>query len=336
MIRAMSNARGKQLLQLAFVVSISLFGAYTLLEGGRRDLAETRVLKQNLMRRYGQSEIESCFHNMETADPMMLVFDGQKFRTYDLGRQLSFRNVKIIPFMVHALKTSQPERFQPGQPVFEMIFSTADLIFTGCVNELDGCPIQRLFPPIISFSSVHRQQNVLPTAESFPNPTYMGCLYDFRMVNHTECKWPEADNNIQWDDLENQIVWRGSDYDFLHSILKYHGMYRSMEKNFTRDALARITKTDVVNKLFDHYDRLSPRWQAVALMLKTRVQNPTSHNWINAMFTGKAALDLHKRFSEIGMAVSEDEGMDSKVMSRYKYQIDLGGGKLTMRLSTAW
>ena len=146
----MSNNRGKQLLQLAFIVAsafagflcISVFKRYTLLEEeGRRGL----VLKQGIIKNYGQSEIDSFYYNMKRVEPMLLVFDGQTFKAYTFGPKMTFRYVKIIPLMVHALETNLPERFQPGQPIFQMIFSTADLLATECVNELDGCRIQKFF-----------------------------------------------------------------------------------------------------------------------------------------------------------------------------------------------
>jgi hypothetical protein len=331
-VNAMRKIRGKQLLQLAFIVvsafacflCISVFKRYTLLEEeGRRGL----VLKQGIIKNYGQSEIDSFYYNMKRVEPMLLVFDGQTFKAYTFGPKMTFRYVKIIPLMVHALETNLPERFQPGQPIFQMIFSTADLLATECVNELDGCRIQMFFPPIVSFSTVHRDETILPTARSFPNPIFMGCMYDWKMNDREGCLWPEVDKSIQWDDLDNQIVWRGSDHRFLQSYKKYKNKDNWLEEVFTRDALANMTKMDVVNKLFDRYDELSPRWKAAAMTLKTNVQDPTSHHWINAMFTGNSKYELRTRFAERGIDVSEDKGMDSKVMSRYKYQIDLGGGK---------
>ena len=327
----MSNNRGKQLQQLAFIVAsafagflcISVFKRYTLLEEeGRRGL----VLKQGIIKNYGQSEIDSFYYNMKRVEPMLLVFDGQTFKAYTFGPKMTFRYVKIIPLMVHALETNLPERFQPGQPIFQMIFSVSDLLATECVNKF-GCPIQRFFPPIVSFSAVSRDETILPTARSFPNPVFMGCMYDWKMNDREGCLWPEVDKSIQWDDLDNQIVWRGSDHRFLQSYEKYKSMDNWLEEVFTRDALANMTKMDVVNKLFDRYDELSPRWKAAAMTLKTNVQDPTSHHWINAMFTGNSKYELRTRFAERGIDVSEDKGMDSKVMSRYKYQIDLGGGK---------
>ena len=294
---------------------------------------------------YNQTDIESFYYNIRIANPMLLVFDGQTFKAYTLGLKLSYRYVLIIPFMVHALETNHPERFQRGQPVFQMIFSISDGMYTKCVNKLtvnklNACPIQKFFPPIVSFSTVNRDETVLPTAKSFPNPVFMGCMYDWKLKGKAGCPSPIIDESIPWDDLKNTIVWRGSDHRFF---LEMYEKYSSMntwwlEKVFTTHALATMSKMSAVTKLLYNYDDLSPRWKAVAMTLKTNVQDPKllQTHWIDAMFTGEYSNELHTRFSERGIAVSADKAMDAQAMSRYKYQIDLGGGKCTMRLSTAW
>jgi hypothetical protein len=335
----MKKNRGKQLLELAFIIasfagllSISLFERYTLVEEGVAEGRRASVLERNLkaIPPYTQIDIQSFWCNMKIAEPMLLVFDGNVFKTYTMGREMTFRYVKLIPLMVHALETNHPARFQPGQPVFQMIFSVSDFMFTICVNKLGGCPIQKSFPPIVSFSSVHRDETILPTARSFPNPVFSGCMYAWKLDNKGGCQWPEVDTSIQWDDLINSIVWRGSDHGFfLQSYEKYKSMSNKWLKAelFTDDALATITKMDTLNKILDHYDELSPRWKAVAMTLKTNIQDPTSHHWINAMFTGDSVLELHTGLYERGIHVSEGWPMSLWTMSRYKYQIDLGGGK---------
>jgi hypothetical protein len=299
----------------------------------RRNLTKSaitaNVLEDEVIRPYDQGDIHSLRYNMKDVNPMLLIFDGHKFKVFTLGHEhIDNRHVKLVPLLVHALETNHPERFKPGQPVFQLVFTASDFLLTECANEFTDCPVNKFLPPIISFSSVYRDKSIFPTAKSFPNPDFSGCMFDWKVTNSSGCQWPEVDHSYQWDDLENQIVWRGSDHPFfLPSFDEYGKMdVRWLEQMFTREALANMTERDVESRLFHHYSDLSPRWKAVALSLKSTISETGSHRWINVMFTGEAEKELHTRFAERGMHVSDDQLMSPLSMSRYKYQIDLAGG----------
>ena len=102
-----------------------------------------------------------------------------------------------------------------------------------------------------------------------------------------------------------------------------------MKDEFTDDALATTAPKNVVARMLNRFSLLTPRWKAVALTLnETVVHNVTSsHRWINALFTGHAEEELHSRFEKVGISVVEHQSMDAVKMSKYKYQIDLAGGK---------
>jgi hypothetical protein len=282
------------------------------------------------IRPYAQGDIESLVYNLRDAELMLLVFNGRTFQAYTLGHWiLSYRYVIVIPLMVHALKSNNPERFLPGQPVFQMVFSVYDCLRTSCANHPDRCPINKFFPPIVSFPTAYRNDAILPTAKAFPNPLFSGCLYDWKLRNKPRCKWRKVDSSLKFENLRNQIVWRGSDFSALGFMYEYHFMNMAwMKTEFTGDALVTMTPTNVVDRMMERFWFLTARWKAVALTLKETVtQNvSTSQSWINALFTGNAEEELHSRFETIGLSVMDNQTMNAVEMSAYKYQIDLAGG----------
>ena len=171
---------------------------------------------------YGQVGIQSLWYNIKASWPLLFVFDGNHFKVFTLGHwKMSFRYVKLVPLLVHALQTNHPERFQPGQPVFQMVFTVSDTILTSCANRPDLCPFNNFFPPIVSFSTVYRDDSILPSAKSFPNPEYSRCMYDVKVKGRLTCDWQQVDQNLNFENLINQIVWRGSDYEFLRALDRY-------------------------------------------------------------------------------------------------------------------
>jgi hypothetical protein len=55
-----------------------------------------------------------------------------------------------------------------------------------------------------------------------------------------------------------------------------------------------------------------------------------SDPWIDALFTKGTNDDVHRFFNTRGLTVSRGVSMNSITVSSYKYQMDLGGGKLIM------
>lgn len=287
--------------------------------------------------KYNQSSIELMRHMMPTLEAMLLVFDGQTFRAYCVGersKMLSFRYVRLIPLMVDALRSNDPERFAPGQPVFQMVWTVADFLRTKCVNVGVECPYTNDFPPIASYATMHRDKSVLPTAQAFPNVHYIKCLYGWRLQGGQTCTWQEVDKSPHWEDLTPTVVWRGTDFEeFITTYDRYKNTNDGwLRKEFTPHKMAKMSKTEIIDKLMNHWNDISPRWRAAALTLKTKGSASDKPLWIDTMFTGHFNEQLHNAFAERGLAVSEDAPMDGKAMSKYRYQIDYGGGKLWDKL----
>ena len=161
-----SKTRRTSFVALIFIVlscACTFFGRTSFLDrstqsshAGKRLQESTQLLNGELPA-YDQKGIESLAYNLRTSWPLLFVFDGHHFKAYLLGHwKMSFRYVKLIPLLVHALRTYHPERFQPGQPVFQMVFCVSDYLMTDCANDPDLCPVNKFFPPIVSFSSVFR------------------------------------------------------------------------------------------------------------------------------------------------------------------------------------
>lgn len=283
---------------------------------------------------YNQSSIEYLHHFLPLVKTMLVVFDGQTFKAFSLGesKNLSFRYVTAIPLMVHALKTTFPDRFKPGSPVFQMLWSIDDILDTKCVNKGVDCPQNKFFPPLISFSTMHRDESVIPTAKAFPQPHFVTCLYNWKIRGINKCQWQEVDKTLKWEDLKPTILWRGSDFGyFAHTYNEFKMISNNwMRKLYTPEKLATMTKIDAIDDLLrNHWRELTPRWRAAALTLKAKVTDPhKSPHWIDTMFTGEQEKELHAAFADHGLQVSDPNKMDAIEMSKARYQIDFGGGTL--------
>jgi hypothetical protein len=332
-----STMMAKQVATVVLVVALSTvatFLNYYSVETTdiERGLATTSPESNNELPKYDQSSIEALlhdtgFHRHHSFQTSVLVFDGHDFLSYDLGNQdPTSRSVKLIPFMVHALKTNFPDRFQPGQPVFQLPWTGSDFLSTECVNEDQECSETKDLPPIVSYGSMYKDEHVLPTAKGFPNPQMMECLYEYQFVGVNTCHWENVDESLAWDDLISTIIWRGTDFrHFTHSY-KEHSEYAKpwIETIFNKEFVTKSNKTDVVDTFFQHFHRLTPRWRAVVWTLRTKLLG--GHNWIDCMFIGSWKSEDHVAFTEAGIPVADNKRMSEFEMSKYRYQIDFGGG----------
>jgi hypothetical protein len=275
---------------------------------------------------YSQADISRTAPNFGPAHPRLLVFNGEHFEVYNLNHKSRHykvdapyprRSGKTIPLLVHALKELNPARFEPGQPVFQMLFLDSDTLSSACVNA-GTCDVEN-FAPMLLFGSAPANATEMPTVKPFPNWFYLSCLYDYKLAGAKQCNWAEqADRTIPWEELEPTISWRGSDFIFLlhYKEFKFPGVETINLANAT-------TGEEVVQALFDNWDKLTPRWRSVAMTAKADLQNET---WIESRFVGPIGMERQKPFLERGVQVATTERIDSLHMSRFKYQIDLGGG----------
>mmetsp|Transcript_6450 Transcript_6450/g.10699 ORF Transcript_6450/g.10699 Transcript_6450/m.10699 type:complete len:265 (+) Transcript_6450:129-923(+) len=173
--------------------------------------------------RYSQTDISRTASNFGPTHPRLLVFNGEHFEVYNLNHKsrryklddpYPGRSGKTIPLLVHALKESNPARFEPGQPVFQLLFLDSDTLSSGCVNA-GTCPVED-FAPMLLFGSAPVNKTEMPTVKQFPNWFYISCLYEYKLFGAKQCDWVEpVERTLSWEQLEPTITWRGSDFIFL-------------------------------------------------------------------------------------------------------------------------
>eukprot|EP00545_Synedropsis_sp_CCMP1620_P011440 CAMPEP_0119013432 /NCGR_PEP_ID=MMETSP1176-20130426/8444_1 /TAXON_ID=265551 /ORGANISM="Synedropsis recta cf, Strain CCMP1620" /LENGTH=640 /DNA_ID=CAMNT_0006966523 /DNA_START=276 /DNA_END=2195 /DNA_ORIENTATION=- len=264
--------------------------------------------------------------------PKLLVFDGNHFQAFGLehkgtqyfdNMKYTYRYIDTIPMLAHALQANFPERFKPGSPPFELLFTDADSPHSNCENQ--QCKVQD-FAPMILFGSVPKDESIYPTLRSFPHPVFMHCLYHYKVNGVETCDWPQKPNlDVAWDDLEDTIIWRGADWPFLPYIERYtfEGPTKVMEKSqipswreATKESLMEDITTDDFLKTFP------PRWRAA--LMSVRAEDDETP-WIDTRFVGGMHTEIHAKLATKGINVTGDR-IDAYEMSNYKYQVDFGGG----------
>ena len=282
---------------------------------------------KNDIKPYSQDQISQTAPAMINFHPRLLVFNGQHFEVYNLNHKnvpyriddpYPRRGFKTIPLLVHALKELQPDRFTPGQPVFQLLFSDSDSISSHCVNADSNCPVED-FSPWLLFGSPPANSSEMPTVKGFPHWFYLSCLYEYKMHGIRRCQWTETvDRTLVWDQLRPTLIWRGTDFVFSPF---YNEFKLSRAK---RVDLTNVTsKEDTVKTLMKHWDHLTPRWRGIALSADASLRNET---WIDNKFVGFLFGGQEQKFIDRGMEVVAMKQMSPVEMAKYKYQIDYGGG----------
>jgi hypothetical protein len=294
-----------------------------------RKLSNSQKNNTEVISPYDQKDILSLAWGLQGSHPMILVFDGAEFKSYLLGHSyMYFRYVPIIPLMIHALETNYPQRFQPGQPVFQLVFTVSDFLSSDCIKKSHLCQVNAFYPPLVSFATVLRDTTIFPTAKAFPNPIFCDCIENWLRGVKT-CDWQKVDHTIPFETLKNTLIWRGSDFGFLHTFYKYQEDYHQLRNVFSDYSLAARSDDIILEELMERYLYLTPRWKAVLLSLRDRLSNEKNNTnlWIDALFSGTFNGEVHRMLNDRGLLVSHQNPMDAMAMSAYKYQIDLGGGK---------
>jgi hypothetical protein len=142
----------------------------------------------------------------------------------------------IVPMLARVLWKNQ--RLAPHQPLLQVFFSDADFPYVEMQSLLGNIHTNgtmvwdaKDFCPWIQFGSVFRNSTILPTVTAFPFPKYLDCLEELLSRQHAMrggfntsssdqmCeRWHVLfRNDVSWDELIPQIIWRGKNYNFLHT-----------------------------------------------------------------------------------------------------------------------
>ena len=280
---------------------------------------------------YSSDDILMTLPYVMNSHPQLLVWDGSNFSSYNVRRvsskYLSYRNMYDIPLLILALRTNDPDRFVPGSPPFELLWSGDDSIGGQCINEKNDCPSNE-FAPLVMFGSVPKNDSLMPSVKGFPNPYFSNCLYHYRVFGRRECKCHKVNDQLKYDDLKRQIFWRGS--DFSNYLTDYRPSYRRLgvgiHSLFTASAMEQMTHDQIIARLFTNQHDIPPRWIGLSYTILTQ-QGHDELPWIDVRFAsnGKFNHYLHSIFEQKGIRVTADP-VDPYEMSQYRYQIDLAGG----------
>ncbi|KAL7527229.1 hypothetical protein ACHAXR_001857, partial [Thalassiosira sp. AJA248-18] len=151
-----------------------------------------------------------------------------------------------------------------------------------------------------------------------------------------------------WDDLIPQLVWRGTDFMFLHTLFPdmraptYEEDIKPKESTFVGDVS--VTKS-AINALWEMgEDKLTPRWRGVLITSEAELEarqlaeqsgSTAPLPWANIKFAScnvdgeKVPASENKDFQllqdKFGISAI-GQSMNMMEHARYKYHIDLGGG----------
>ena len=190
--------------------------------------------------------------------------------------------ITSFKILAHTLRTLYPERFTPNQPEFALAMSSADypgVEYTNCIRAQRNDCIKTELSPILQFGSVFQRPGIFSTLLPMPMPqmNHLSC-YHFYTLTSQVCEFymergPNNPNGLilpetlglQFEDLIPQVVWRGTDFSYLHK------MYPELRQpNFDMDIASQIDlsdrvdrKTSATHAIRQVYDELIPRWKGV-------------------------------------------------------------------------
>lgn len=327
--------------RLVLVLAFAFVGACAVQHTFRAN-SESPYLRQlstklKLLSQYNYKDIERSAALFNGYYARILMFDGKEFSVYNIrDKKITIVNsphggraLRAIPLLVEGFKTNYPERFAEGQPPFQVMYTDGDAINLGaCSSHPYECDMKNL-PPILAHGSVPRNIGDFPFIKAFPNWFYGDCLYNWRVnAEWGPCKsWWQREGapveSANWDDLIPTVVWRGSDHAFLTHIDEYkdangqRGRFPMLDK-----VTPKTSRDELAKDLVSRYEGMTPRWRGV---IKTIQADTEGSKWIDVRFHGKGSEEYHEVFNRHGVMV-RDQGMNSAELSKYKYQIDFGGG----------
>ncbi|KAL7486764.1 hypothetical protein ACHAW6_012358 [Cyclotella cf. meneghiniana] len=302
-----------------------------------------------------------------TKDEFVVIHNQQGC---DYGCARIYRVASILAF---ALRRNFPQRFN-GKDDFVLFLSTGDVprLHAKC---LTGYCHAGDFAPILQFGSMY-DASILPSGITMPLPVkpHLPCFDSWQQSMSRDgsrgkvCGYllPERISSMQseifptniqhglifredlsWDALIPQIIWRGTDFMFLHSM--FQQMRAPDYETDVKPRIAALNDNDdatraAIRALWELGDDvLLPRWRGVLLTSEAELEarelsnkQPNSNilPWINIKFSSSAInsnkipASQNRNFialQSVGISAI-GEYMSVQDQSKYKYHIDLGGG----------
>lgn len=251
--------------------------------------------------------------------------------------------VEAVRSLTILLRNLFPQRFTNGSPELVLAISGGDYpaidneVFGACVRKDEGPCDESLFQqaPILHFGSVFTQP-LFPNIIGMPMPrAHTDCFVKWLMRNREPCELflptPDA---LPWDELIPQLVWRGTDFQFLsfQNSLERPSFEKYVDGKTNPKADQKLAATQILRR---NFDKLIPRWKGVVYTAESEIEARRTKTLpkINIKFAKVAEGGAHpaigakeyKKWDEIGFPVA-GESMDEAQLSKFKYHIDLGGG----------
>jgi hypothetical protein len=344
-------------------------------------IAESTINQQTAIRQVKQYSIESAILAIKSLryQAFFFVYHSQKDEFIvihnsegcDFGCTRVYRIASIISF---ALRNNFPQRFN-GKEDWVVILSTGDVprIHIQCLAG-NHCGSEE-FAPILQFGSVY-DASIMPSAIAMPMPVkpHLPCFESWQQSVFRDksagrvCGYllPEQIDkglhnpntvgvqhglifaeNTSWDTLIPQIIWRGTDFTFLHTMFQFMRVpdfeadVKPKLASLQGEAVISKAAIEAVWQLGDQV--LLPRWRGVLLTSQAEldarelaVEQPNSKvlPWVNIKFASSAINSKKVPASEnpnliklqsVGISAI-GEYISVQEQARYKYHIDLGGG----------
>lgn len=254
-----------------------------------------------------------------------------------------FKSLKSVSVI---LRSQFPERFTPKSPEFAFAISGGDYphVFA------DKLPYRQGRAPLLMFGSAFRNPDLYPNMIAMPMPKslhlYAAEHWALYGEVHNQLKTMAKSYSKNgpfgvWEELIPTVVWRGTDFSYLTSLQSRHKiMKRPQPSQFIKLSPDRKNRRQVaIRKLREHYNSLLPRWKGVVLSEEAKVElnrfglkNRPSQPWADIAFSSfmstrkepTVGSSTYSLWEEVGIAVGKS--LDHDELSKYRYQLDIGGG----------
>ena len=255
------------------------------------------------------------------------------------------------------LRSLFPQRLIPDSPGFVLAVSSGDYPdiaykYGSCIQKDGDGPCNEsllVASPVLHFGSVFRQP-LFPNLIGLPMPgDHLNCFKKWNDLKHRNdgkriCEafqsssqggFLPSDDNLAWDDLIPQLVWRGTDFPYLET--QNNLRQPRYETYITGKVLSHPNPNEAATAMLrKDYDKFVPRWKGVIHTAESEIEASRTNSLprINIKFTSIAGggkrisattEGVYKGFKRVGFPVA-GEFMTLEELAKYKYHIDLGGG----------
>lgn len=281
-----------------------------------------------------------------------------KAHRWAAGNRKLYATLANLSFL---LRKVFPERFKPDQPELALAIGSGDYPHV----KLSHLPYSQGVAPVFEFGSAFRDPNMYPNMIPMAMPAHhhLPCYQEW-VVSGTVCKKLKAaekggngelvfgdEEDLEWKDLIPQLIWRGSDFNYLPGLTRprpvkpYAFKLKEDEHNI---------KTAAIRALRENYAQLLPRWKGVVLTAEAEQDAKREKKdlaWADMKFPEGSTKKKHRDHAQFylegghvrkfrGDAADTQEDLitfDESGISTgpytslhklafYKYHIDLGGG----------